>query len=671
MICAPAPPTYRLLDPFVGWDPASCEGLAGCAGEGDGLRLAPAGDGPFSLLLPYLGHPRLARGCGPCDWFLLTADPDPVLLRRDGCDARWRPVWPGGRWPVPVAGPVAVAIRDHQLAVADRARVLVWAREGELLRAVIDLPEEPSLVAPAPWGEVLVALRGRAGLLRFTLDGEPCGPASWRPDDEITGIAFGTDPADPRACPLILRDAGGRLWRAERDTAQLTELTPARLAALVEPSALTAASAAGFCLTEPDEAGEPVARCTTWSGRPAAPGEIAAAAPEAYARRGQLLTDPLDSGVPGCAWHRVRLDAGVPAGTTLQVSLATSDVPPAGLTAQGDVRIDPGWDGLAAGVPHPDDWQVLPDGARDVLVTCPAGRYLFVRVRLTGDGHGTPVLHRVRLDLPRSTSLDLLPAVYRTDPVAADFTARFLSLLDGVVDDLDEVLERYPALLDTAGVPDAVLPWLAGLVGLRFDPAWPAARRRALLAAAPELYRLRGTPAGLARAVRQVFDVDPVITELGHERSWGALGATARLGGVRLFGRARARFRLGASALSQAPLRGDGDPDRDAQAAGAHRFVVHVPAGVDGPDRDALARLVESQAPAHTVARVRFGRAGPVVGTAAVVGADTALVPPPAPVLGRTARLCRSSVLRPGPRGPGPALRVGERSVVGVHTRIG
>ena len=49
-----------------------------------------------------------------------------------------------------------------------------------------------------------------------------------------------------------------------------------------------------------------------------------------------------------------------------------------------------------------------------------------------------------------------------------------------------------------------------------------------VLRAAPELYRRRGTVAGLAEAIRLVHDVEPAIREQAPERAWGAVGSTAR-----------------------------------------------------------------------------------------------------------------------------------------------
>jgi hypothetical protein len=82
-----------------------------------------------------------------------------------------------------------------------------------------------------------------------------------------------------------------------------------------------------------------------------------------------------------------------------------------------------------------------------------------------------------------------------------------------------------------------------------------------------------------------------------------------------------------------------------------------------------------SQVPAHTVAEVRPGGLGLVVGLWSAVGVDTALVPLPAPVLeaapaGATqpVTLNRQSVLWPAARGSWVGIRLGAGPAVGIHT---
>jgi phage tail-like protein len=651
------------------------QGLAGLA-DPAGLRLAAAAPGlDPGALLALLPPSRLARGGRPRSWWLATDDRPSLLLRRGPCAEGWEPAWETGCDPGLLVDAVAVAARGRRLAVADRGagRVWVWSdvwRGGGRLAAALPV-DEPVAVAFTPWGELLVAALGASGLLRFAPTGDPRSEIPLPPGSTAVSLA-----ASGCSIWLATRDAGGVLgiWRATREEPpQEPVFQPAtldELAAELPASGVAATSPVGFCLTEQAPGGVPVSRCFTWRGCPLATGEIEPPQPPALATRGQLLTLAIDSGVERCRWHRARIDADLPPGASIELKVATSETadPP----DQGDPAREGEWHGFAAGRPHPDDWQHS-QGAADVVFRQPPGRYLFVCLRLLGDGRATPVVRRVRLDFPRVTSLELLPAVYREDPRAEDFTERFLSLFDAAIEDLDALIERFPALLDGAGVDERALPWLGSLLDVAFEPAWPVARRRDILAALPELYRRRGTVEGLARAVELVFGVRPAIQELARERSWGAVSRDGRLGQVRLFGRARARFRLGASALSAAPLVSYGDPALDPLATGAYRFRVLLPPG-PASSREArarLERLVESQKPAHTLATVRVGGAGFVLGLAVAVGVDTVFGPLPAPVLGAAGnvRLGRASVLWAGPRGPRTGFVAGT-AAVGIQTSM-
>jgi len=304
-------------------------------------------------------------------------------------------------------------------------------------------------------------------------------------------------------------------------------------------------------------------------------------------------------------------------------------------------------------------------------------------LNLTGDGANTPVVRSVRIDFPRRTSLDRLPAVYRASPEAEDFTERFLANFDASLEDLDAAIARFPAMFSVAGVPPEVLPWLGSFLDVAFDPTWSDARRRAILSQLPALYPLRGTVCGFVKIFNLIFDLTPAIEELAPARPWGALADSgtpadpsaqpnAQLDAVRLFGQGRARFRLGSSALGQAPIHAYGDPDLDPLVAEAYRFEVQIPRGTGGAVRDRMTALIEAQKPAHTVATIRFGGDGFVVGVWSAVGIDTAFLPLPQPVLGATGnvQLNRASTAAAGPpRGRLP-LTVGASSAVGVRTLL-
>ena len=670
MSCAPGAPTFRLLDYLVGWDYLDHYQLTD-PDDSRGIRLASLGaSGPDrGDFLPWLPDPRLAPGCGRCAWYL--AAPQHGLLRRKSCGGGWEPAWPLDCDPGPAGRPHAIAARGHLIAAATDAAVHVWRREGDQLVAVI--PGRATALALAPWGELLLARDGSTDLNRFDLAGIPRGRIVTAMTGRVGALTTGRPLTDGGECTIwALTETGGswQLWRGDRGSPDaFQQATLDNLATALDRSSLTAATDQGFCLTEPGPDGDLVTRCFGWDGQPADRISPAAAT---LRQSGQLLTTTIDSGLPRCRWHRVRVDADIPAGTSVTVAVATSDDP----APEGAIAGPLDTDGYPAGLPNPADWQDAGPASADFLVDQAPGRYLYVRLRLTGNGATTPVVHRIRLDFPRVTSAGLLPAVYTQDPAAGDFTERFLSLFDAAFEEADRAVERYPALLDPGGVPDEVLPWLGGLLGLVFDAGWDAAIRRSLIAAVPRLYQGRGTSAALREVIKIVFGVDVKISELAADRNWAALPRASRLGSARLFSRSRTRFRIGGSALSSAPIRSFGNPDDDPLTAQANRIRVQVPPspGRAGPDLPALRALVASQAPAHMVTEVRPGGLGFVVGIWSEVGVDTALAPLPAPVLGarpgagQPVALGRHSVVWPSARGSWSGIRLGPGLAVGLNT---
>jgi phage tail-like protein len=655
MTCVPADRRFRLLDCFVGWDVANSAGLEGYD-EITGVRLARLSSGaPTPAVIGRLIPPsRLARGCDPCTWYLVTqAPPASRLLVLGPCDDCWRPL----NASLPLVDAVALAVDRFRIAIADRGANRVWIVTTEDGRIVGEANvADPEAVAFTPDAELVVASASGNRLLSFDLSGLPLpGRFPPLPAGRVDRMAFGSD----CALWLVMRAPDGTLslWRAERGDMSFAPATLEAMTAVFQPVPLVRVGARGFCLDRGAGTGTPRTVCWNWQGRATDPARIPidAATISLFEQRGQLLTRAIDSGVPRCRWHRLRIDADVPPGCSLEIAVSTSEV--AAPAPQGGVNPAP-WDTFASGVPHPDDWQTVSAPASDMLIRQPAGRYVFLRMRLTGPGTATPLVRRLLLDLPRATSADLLPVIYREDADSADFTERFMALFDATLEELDEAVRRAPVLLDSGGVPDKLLPWIGRILGLAIDPGLATERRRKLLKAAPALFRRRGTRSALIEAIRLTTDLDAVVEEPGLARAWGAVGTTegngARLGQVRLFGKGDTRLRLGASHVGRARLRSYGNPDLDPHQAGAFRIVVGLPA-LDQSTRQRIEHLVEDMVPGHVLVDMTAGRAdGFWLLPAAKLSVDTRLGQPPAPVLGAAGtRLNRTTILpvrgaRPG-----------------------
>jgi phage tail-like protein len=660
MTCIPSDPRFRLLDRFVGWDGATSVGLSD-GSDAEGLRLDGTGaDLLAEALDPFIPPPGLAPGCGPCEWVLATRSPPASrILLLGPCGNDWRPAWRGGCEPCAFESAVAVAVDRHRLAIAESSGRLLVTRlaGGQILgeARVVD----PADLAFGPHGTLFAAIEGGTDIAAFSESGAALG--LWPrplPKGRIERMAFDRD----GRLWLVVRNDGRRTLVAQRErrVAGFDEKTPAELAAAFTRLALVRSNQQGFCLSRSTADSDGAELCWNWHGRRLDALGSARGAEGSYAEKGQLLTKALDSGIPRCRWHRIRIDADIPDKTAIAVAVAVSETP--GPAPQGVASGD--WAVFPAGVPHPDDWQELEAGVTDALILQPAGRYLFVRLRLSGDGSVTPSVRRVHIDFPRTTSADFLPAIYHEDEAGGAFTERFLGLFDASLETVAETVRRFPALLDGGRAPADVLPWIASFLSIALDEGWSVEARRRILAGAPDLFRKRGTLAGLDRAISLAYlpegtDPGPAIVEHGWGRSWGgvapASGApatAARLGATRLFGRASARFVVGRSALGRTPVMSFGDSGEDPHRTGAFRFSVAVPPAA-GLTRASLTRLIDGLKPAHTLAEVRIGgERNFVLGTGVQLGIDTLLRAPAPMALGDPAlRLRRGSILAGRRRG--------------------
>jgi phage tail-like protein len=105
----------------------------------------------------------------------------------------------------------------------------------------------------------------------------------------------------------------------------------------------------------------------------------------------------------------------------------------------------------------------------------------------------------------------MLPAIYQEDEFAMRFIAGFDDVIAPVLLTLDCLIDYFdPALTATD-----FLEWLAGWVGIEVDEAWETERRRAAVATAVEMYRMRGTISGLRANLEVLSGGEVEITDSG------------------------------------------------------------------------------------------------------------------------------------------------------------
>ncbi|HEU0013947.1 MAG TPA: phage tail protein, partial [Longimicrobium sp.] len=407
-----------------------------------------------------------------------------------------------------------------------------------------------------------------------------------------------------------------------------------------------------------------------------------------FAQQGRAWSaQVLDAGVAGATWHRLYLEACIPPRCSISLYLAASETHATprdeaawfehrfgGSAAAADREVPRGaWVPQRSELPyHPGVLQAEPAKDRAGLWTALVqragrrvralrGRYLHVRAELRGDGLASPELAAVRAYGPRFSYRDrYLPELYRESvfgaeadlparSTPADFLERFLGNFEGILTGIEDRIAHAHLLTDPRTVPAESLEWLAGWIGVSLDPALPEARRRDLLAAAPELARLRGTPRGIALALelatgggvsggeivlvedfrlRRTFatilgadledEDDPLLCGLARSGN-SYVGDTLFLGDER----SKAFLALFDADL---PL----NAWEQAQVAAfferlAHRMTVLVHQEVEPQDLGLIRRIVQREAPAHVEWRVVTAPSPLVVGAASLVGVDTYL----------------------------------------------
>jgi phage tail-like protein len=326
-----------------------------------------------------------------------------------------------------------------------------------------------------------------------------------------------------------------------------------------------------------------------------------------YSGSGWVGIAALDGQSPGQVWGRVFVEACVPPGTLVEVGCATADeLPPPGADSStappGITHLRPlhrretgrelPWTPLG----RDDRYEVY-----EAPVIAPAGRYLWLRLALTGTVTLTPHVRAVRVECDSHPLVDQLPRVYREDPVAESQLRRYLALVDGLLGEMADRATERDRILDPRGAPPELLPWLASLVGLALDDRWSEASRRTLLAEAICLFRRRGTVPGLRRLLEIYLGCPVTILESFRVRGHGGAlvgGAADRPGPASAV--VGLSYRVGGTGRPTGP----GARPEDAFDTHAHRFTVLVTREVCEAELAVIGDLLDLDRPAHTLVEV-------------------------------------------------------------------
>lgn len=285
--------------------------------------------------------------------------------------------------------------------------------------------------------------------------------------------------------------------------------------------------------------------------------------------------------------------------------------------------------------------EVTPGADARVRVDVPGERWLL------GGAEGSRAWRLQREEAP---GVGAVIGVYRPRATPADFLERMLSSFEGVLTPMEDRIAAAHLLTDPAAVPETHLDWLGAWIGVAFDPALPASRRRAWLAAAPEMARRHGTRRGLELALEVasaggVSGGEIVVLEDFRLRRLLAtllgvdleveddpllpgliVSGNSVVGDTLVLGEAE-RVELLALFREEVASAQENEAVLAFYERLAFRATVLVHQGVSEQDLGLIRRVVELESPAHALVRVVTATWPLMVGVASLVGVDTYLGP--------------------------------------------
>ncbi len=466
--------------------------------------------------LTALTAPR--RACVDCDnqiWLasadrLLLCSGEPLPQPYDAQPARFEPepLNPHAltlRWTQPLpAGWQALAL------CSDDDLIYVLAHDGNGAQAILtrprqDRPDRPFAVCPC------------AADVPFLID-LALASDSARP---VPGRLAALAPQQAGDTAFVQRDATILELRHQQDTTT-AELVHERypMLSLAVPRFLSSADGQLRYQADPNP---------EFPGYSPYPRELHALRRPQYPLEGTaLLQQVLDAGQPDTLWHRLYLDACIPAGCAIDIAVRVYATPEQRGSAPLLPQPEPLWNPLPSELPFATALaghepgtrglfeillQRLPDkDGRAGPVRRLTGRYLQIQVTLRSNGRQTPALHALRVYAPRFAYQEAyLPELFRqelepqpalTGPAnGADVRERLLAAFEGVLTPLEGRVAAAAQLTHPDAAPPEHLPWLAEVLGTALPPHWPVDRQRRLVRDATLIQQFKGTLFGVQLAL--------------------------------------------------------------------------------------------------------------------------------------------------------------------------
>ncbi|WP_432666834.1 phage tail protein [Wukongibacter baidiensis] len=232
---------------------------------------------------------------------------------------------------------------------------------------------------------------------------------------------------------------------------------------------------------------------------------------------GVYYSKVFDSQEAEMKWHKILIEAEIPKDTQIKIDYYAFDDPMVYLGGKSfDVRSfisssdfafeekEKYFEGL---------WSKEIVNANEALFQRAQGRYIILRIELSGRDFYTPKIDRIRVYYNRTSYLRYLPEIYQANINEDDFLERYLSILESFYMEIEEKIDYVSNYFDIDNSPPRFLRWLCEWIGMDTYLPWDEKKLRRLIKRSHYIYKKRGTKKAIEEVLKIFLEVDPIIIE--------------------------------------------------------------------------------------------------------------------------------------------------------------
>lgn len=219
-------------------------------------------------------------------------------------------------------------------------------------------------------------------------------------------------------------------------------------------------------------------------------------------KRGIFLSRVWDSREKHMEWHRLVLKLNDYSDAPYRISIYTSEEP--NLCWNGEFISIQKWIqndqiSIEEKLNYLESYcRKVEIGKSDLLLHEVVGRYLWVSIEVYQQFEQELKFETMTIYFPKNSWLSYLPELYEASDTE-HFLEHFLAIFQSSFDDMNLEIKRIPYRLDVETTDSEYLDFLCEWIGVTKSQMWPEEKKRALLAQAADLYKMRGTREGMRK----------------------------------------------------------------------------------------------------------------------------------------------------------------------------